>query len=216
LSHQFNDGNDAGTWTEVNSPDGTQHSNAASFTVTAAAPAITGVSPTSYPASNNSQTMLINGSNFQNGATVTFHDPQGNSYVRTPTFLSAGQLSHQFNDGNDAGTWTVFATNPDGQTSNTLSFTVTSSAPSVSGVSPTSYSVSNYSQSMTINGSNFQNGASVTFYDPQGNPYVRTPAFISSSQLSYQFNDGSDAGTWTVFVTNPGGVTSNTVSFTVK
>jgi len=217
LSYQFNDQSDSGNWSvKVNSPDGTQHSNAASFTVTAAAPAITGVSPTSYPASNNSQTMLINGSNFQNGATVTFHDPQGNSYVRTPTFLSAGQLSHQFNDGNDAGTWTVFATNPDGQTSNTLSFTVTSSAPSVSGVSPTSYSVSNYSQSMTINGSNFQNGASVTFYDPQGNPYVRTPAFISSSQLSYQFNDGSDAGTWTVFVTNPGGVTSNTVSFTVK
>jgi len=137
-----------------------------------------------------------------NGATVTFHDPQGNSYVRTPTFLSAGQLSHQFNDGNDAGTWTVFATNPDGQTSNTLSFTVTASAPSISNVSPASYQASYNSQTMSIYGGNFQNGATVTFHDPQGNSYVRTPTFLSAGQLSHQFNDGNDAGTWTVFATN--------------
>jgi hypothetical protein len=68
---------------------------------------------------------------------------------------------------------------------------------------------------MLINGSNFQSGATVTFHDPQGNPYVRTPTFVSSSQLSHSFNDGSDAGTWTVYVTNPGGKTSNTWSFSV-
>ena len=85
---------------------------------------ISGLSPSSYPASGSSQTMLINGSNFQSGATLTFHDPQGNAYVRTPTFVSSSQLSHSFNDGSDAGTWTVLVTNPNGQTSNTWSFTV--------------------------------------------------------------------------------------------
>jgi hypothetical protein len=53
-------------------------------------------------------------------------DPQGNSYPNKPdSFVSSSQLSLTFNNGNDAGTWTVFVTNPDSQTSNTWSFTVT-------------------------------------------------------------------------------------------
>jgi hypothetical protein len=41
-----------------------------------------------------------------------------------------------------------------------------------------------------------------------------TPTFVSSTQ-SNQFNGANDAGTWTVFVTNPGGQISSTWSFTV-
>jgi uncharacterized protein (TIGR03437 family) len=96
-------------------------------TVTAAAPApsLSGVSPSSYPANYNNQTMLVNGSNFQNGATLTFHDPQGNAYTNKPTtFISSNQLSAPFNNGNTPGTWTVFVTNPDGQVSGTVNFTV--------------------------------------------------------------------------------------------
>ena len=69
--------------------------------------------------------MLINGSNFQNGATLTFPDPQGNAYPgRATNFISSSQLSHPFNNGNDAGTWTVLVTNVNGQTSNTWAFAV--------------------------------------------------------------------------------------------
>jgi hypothetical protein len=42
-----------------------------------------------------------------------------------------------------------------------------------------------------------------------------TPTFVSSTQLSNQLNDASDAGTWTVFVTNPGGQIPSTWSFAV-
>src|SRR5437868_5477593 len=156
--------------------------------------------------------MLINGSNFQSNATITIHDPQNNPYVRTPTFVSSGQLSHQFNDGSDPGTWTVFVTNPDGQVSNTWSFSVRARvpAPAISNLSPPSYPSSGSSQTMLINGSNFLSlHAALPIY-PQNNPYVRTPTFVSSGQLSHQFNDGSDPGTWTVFVTNPDGQVSNT------
>src|SRR5439155_86866 len=98
------------------------------------------------------QTMLINGSNFVSGATLTFHDPQSNTYAgRGATFNSSSQLSHPFNNGNDAGTWTVFVVNPDGQTSNTWSFTVTAAAPSISGLSPSSYPASSSGQTMLIN-----------------------------------------------------------------
>ncbi len=112
--------------------------------------------------------------------------------------------------------WSVSASNSAGtSTPSTGVYFTVSVAPAISGLSPSSYPVSGSNQTMLINGSNFQSGATVTFHDPQGNPYVRTPTFVSSSQLSHSFNDGSDAGTWTVYVTNPGGKTSNTWSFSV-
>jgi hypothetical protein len=133
--------------------------------------------------------------------------PQGTAYTNKPTtFLSSSQLSAQFNNGNDPGNWTVFVTNPDSQTSNTVSFTVTATAPApaLSGVSPSSYPANNNNQTMLVNGSNFQSGATLTFHDPQGTAYTNKPTtFLSSSQLSAQFNNGNDPGNWTVFVTNP-------------
>jgi hypothetical protein len=91
-------------------------------------------------------------------------------------------------------------------------------APLISGLSPSSYVISGSNQAMSINGSNFVSGAALTFHDPQGNLYYGNPTkltFVSSSQIVYQFNDGSDAGTWAVFVTNPDGKTSNVWSFGV-
>jgi len=200
----------------ITSPSGTA---TGSFQVnTTPSPSITGLSPTSYSDSNSLQTMLINGANFQSQATLTFHDPQGNPYAgRATTFISGGELSHSFNDQNDPGTWTVFVTNPNGQTSNTFKFIVTAApAPSISELSPSLYSASSSSQTMVINGANFQNNATLTFHDPQGQAFPgRAATFISSSQLSCTFNDQNDAGTWTVFVVNADGSPSNTWSFTV-
>jgi hypothetical protein len=68
--------------------------------------------------------MVINGSNFASGATITYRDTHGTAYVRAPTFISSSQLSYSFNNGNDRGTWTVVVTNPNGQSSNTWSFSV--------------------------------------------------------------------------------------------
>jgi hypothetical protein len=92
-------------------------------------------------------------------------------------------------------------------------------APVVSGVSPTAYPVSNHNQAMTIDGSNFRSGASLTFVNPKG-MQIESAApkltFVSSSQLIYQFNNGGEwEGTWSVVVNNPGGQSSNPVSFTV-
>ena len=212
----------AHTWT-VEVLNGTLSSGQFTFQVIAppGQPSISGVSPTSYAGSNNNQTMTINGSNFQSGATLTFVPPEGGSIASTAsklTFVSSSQLSYQFNDGSDAGTWSVTVNNPGGQVSNSVSFTVTAGAPVISGVSPTSYAGSNNNQTMTINGSNFQSGATLTFVPPEGGTIASTASkltFVSSSQLSYQFNDGSDAGTWSVTVDNPGGQVSNSVSFTV-
>ena len=197
---------------------GTSAPSAGVYFTVQVAPVISGLSPSSYPSNNTTQPMLINGANFENGVTLTFYDPQNNVYSgRATTFVSSSQLSATFNNASDPGTWTVFVTNPNGQTSNTLSFSVTASAPTISSLSPSSYPSNNTNQSMLINGANFQSGATLTFQDPQNNIYSgRATTFVSSSQLSATFNDGSDPGTWTVFVTNPNGQTSNLFTFSVQ
>ena len=61
---------------------------------------------------------------------------------------------------------------------------------------------------MKIVGSNFQSGATLTFTDPEGASIASNAAkltFVSSSEIDYQFNDGSDAGTWSVRVNSSDG-----------
>jgi hypothetical protein len=78
------------------------------------------------PGSNSAQTLQIYGSNFLSGATLAYHDPQGNAYTgRSATFVNSGQLTDSaFNNANDGGTWTVAVVNPGGQSSSAFSFTV--------------------------------------------------------------------------------------------
>ena len=189
-----------------------------------APPSLSSVVPSSYPASGNNQTMTLNGSSFQNGATLTFVPPEGGTIASTAsklTFVSASQISYQFNDASDVGTWSVRVNNPDGQSSGSISFTVTAVVPppSLSSVVPSSYPASGNNQTMTLNGSSFQNGATLTFVPPEGGTIASTASkltFVSTSQISYQFNDASDAGTWSVRVNNPDGQSSASVNFSVN
>jgi hypothetical protein len=224
LSYQFNDLSDVGNWrVTVNSPDNTLHSNTVGFTVTATTPSISNVSPPSYPASNSNQPMAINGSNFLSGDTLTFVPPEGGTIPSTAsklTFVSSSQLSYQFNDLSDVGNWTVTVNSPDNTLhSNSVGFTVASTAPSISSVAPASYPASTSNQIMLINGSHFQNGDTLTFVPPEGGTIASNPlklTFVSSSQLSYQFNNARDIGNWSVTVNSPDNTQhSNTIGLTV-
>ncbi|HBB96669.1 MAG TPA: hypothetical protein DC054_14890 [Blastocatellia bacterium] len=227
LSYQLNNGGDHGTWTVmVRNPDG-QTSNVVSFmvTTTGQAPQITTLSPGSMPADSTiDQTLVINGGFFKDGASLIFDPPTGsniNSTASKLTFISSTRLSYQLNNGGDHGTWTVTVRNPDGQTSNAVSFTVTTTgqAPQITTLSPGSMAAdSTISQTLTINGGFFKDGASLIF-DPPTGPNINSTAskltFISSTRLSYELNNGGDAGMWTVMVRNPDGQTSNAASFRV-
>ena len=222
ISYQFNDGTDPGTWNvTVNNPDGGS-SGPANFQVTAASsPTISSISPSSYPSDNNNHAMAILGTNFQSGASLVFHDPQGNPYYSSPaklTFVSSSEIDYQFNDQSDPGTWNVTVNNPDGGASAPANFQVGVSSPIISSIAPSSYPADYSDHAMTVNGSGFQNGASLVFHDPQGKAYYSKSyklTFISSSQINYQFNDGSDAGTWNVAVNNPDGGSSGPANFQV-
>ena len=97
-------------------------------------PAITGVSPTSMPALSGNQTLMINGNNFKSGATLTFVTASGSTIASTAsklTFVSSGQISYLINNAGDAGSWTVQVNNPDGRSSGTAGFTVSSGTTSL-------------------------------------------------------------------------------------
>jgi uncharacterized repeat protein (TIGR03803 family) len=85
-------------------------------------PAITSVSPTSAIAGGPAFTLTVNGTNFVSGSVVDF-DGKG---APTTTFVSATQLTAAVPPSDIAieGNFNVTVTNPSGQTSNAVTFTV--------------------------------------------------------------------------------------------
>ncbi|MEP7000383.1 MAG: hypothetical protein ABI969_07875, partial [bacterium] len=80
--------------------------------------------------------------------------------------------------------------------------------PSITSITPSTYTTTTSLQTMNIAGSSFPRDATLTFVPPHG-PAIRSTAsrliYLSSSLLSYKFNSGGDAGSWTVTVDLPNG-----------
>ncbi len=91
--------------------------------------------------------------------------------------------------------------------------TVQTSAPTITGISPTSAIAGGGAFTLTVNGTNFVSGSTVDF-----NGNARATTFVSSTQLTAAIlaSDIATAGTFNVTVTNPGGGTSNLASFAVN
>jgi RHS repeat-associated protein len=187
-------------------------------------PTISNVSPSSYPPSSSNQTMTINGSNFQSGATLTFFPPEGGTIPSTAsklTFVSNSQISYQFNNANDIGTWSVSVNNPSGQSSNTVSFTVQSLAvPALTGYNwnTTPTDLQNFSGMITgtgfiVTGTRVffcVNGTNTCYEHPQAGIIVNNSNSLSVSNV----NLGS--GSYQVYVQTPGGSSNRSTAFTVS
>jgi hypothetical protein len=192
-------------------------------TGSAQSPSISNVSPSSMPASNSNQTLTINGSNFQSGATLIFDPPTGsniNSTASKLTLVSSSQLSYQLNNASDAGTWTVTVRNPDGQVSTPASFLVEAAPaakPVIYNVSPDPVMGANNVQPFTINGSGFVSGADITLKDIDKNETFpsRIPVSLSTTQIVLSTNFTSAASNWSVEVINPDGQSSGAHNFNV-
>ena len=226
ITYQINNDNDPGTWqVRVTNPDG-KTSGWSSFTVTAPAtpsPSITSVSPNPVTGSNSAQSFTINGSNFQSGPNVILRDKRtGETFSnRTISSFATNRIVVNPTFTTMAATWSVEVVSPDGKSTGQFNFTVNAPAtptPSISSVSPFSVPASSSDQALTISGSNFVSGATLTFDPPTGSDIASSASkltFVSSSQIRYQINNDNDAGTWRVRVTNPDGKLSGWANFTV-
>ena len=173
-----------------------------------------GTSPTTHPAASadipNSMITtdaLPSGTSIQRSRTLTIpaSTPAGTYYmwvvVDDVPNSTLGQ-SDQSNDYAPSNALTISASqNP---------------APKVSGVAPTPVPASTTAATLTINGVNFVQGATLIFYDPQKNQYLRSATFVNSGTLTHQFNNSGDVGSWNVLVQNPDGQQSGAYTFQVS
>src|SRR5205085_1054377 len=155
------------------------------------APTVSGISPTSGPIAGGAS-VTISGTGFAAGATVTLGGPSAtNVNVSSSTSITATMPAHA------AGLVNVVVTNTDAQSGTLVNGYTYTSAPTVTGVSPTSGSTSG-GTSVTISGTGFSAGAAVTFAGS-----AATNVNVSSSTSITATTSAHSAGVVNVVVTNP-------------
>ncbi len=168
-------------------------STGVSVTVASTAPTASGLTPTSGPSTGGTP-VTITGTNFVAGAKVTFGGTAGTAVaVNSATSISVTTPAHS------TGVVSVVVTNPNGQSATlTNAFTYTAPAPTIKSVSPTSGTRSG-GTTVTITGTNFVSGATVTFGGT-----AATVRSTSATSISVR-TPAHAAGTVSVVVTNPSG-----------
>ncbi len=190
-------------------------SNSATFTIVLA-PTITSTIPTYAVAGGPGFTVTVNGTGFVAGATVQLQ----NQNLAT-TFISSSQVTAFVPASAIGGPGQAILTviNPDGSNGGFDTFLIYPAGVNISSLDPPAltdamnapYPGSYPTLQMTVNGSGFANGAIVEW---NGSPVMTT--FVSFIQLTIWVPDTflDSPGTATVTVVS-GGVTSNTVTFTI-
>ena len=163
-------------------------STAVAVTVVGAPPSIASVSPTSGTTSGGTS-VTISGSGFVSGATVTFGGTAATVTALTATSITVTTPAHA------AGAVSVVVTDPSGQIA-TLANGFTYAAvvtPSISSISPTS-GTRNGGTTVTISGSNFVSGATVTFGGTKATVRSLSSGSISVSTPSHGTRNGQCRG----------------------
>jgi hypothetical protein len=174
-------------------------SNGVAFTITSSAPSITNLNPVSGPVGTS---VSITGTNFgtsQGTSTVTF-----NGTTATPTSWNAANIVVPVPAGATSGNVVVTVS---GVASNGANFSVTSTAPSITSLNPTSGAVAT---PITITGTNFgasQGTSTVTF-----NGTTATPTSWNAASIVVPVPAGATSGNVVVTVS---GVASSGVNFSV-
>src|SRR5262249_54025980 len=116
------------------------------------------------------------------------------------------------------GDWRAQWINPGNIAGNIFPFTVQGSGPIVTGTVPGSFVASNNPLTITINGSNFQNGLSVVLVPPGGGPITLSGSqvqFLGPNNVQIQATLNMP-GNGSITVVNPGNRSSNTFGFVVS
>lgn len=200
----------------VANPSQGSTSNAIPFEIDNPAPQLSSVSPTTVVVGGAGFTLSVTGSNFVSGSMIQWN---GNS--RPTTFVSSTQLTAAI-PANDLALPSasraqiaVFNPGPGGGFSSILSLAINNPQPQITSLSPSSLQAGAAPFTLTVNGSNLVQTASV-----QWNGTARATKFVSASQLSAAIpaGDVSAQGTAQISVFNPtpGGGTSSSLPFTIQ
>jgi hypothetical protein len=207
----------AGTYalTLVNSDGGT--TVVPNFVTISAAPTFTSVSPTSRGQGAVTQTLTVAGTNFVNGAKVSFSGI--GITVHSTSFVSATSLTVSVSIDTSAATGlrSLTITNPDsGFVTAPNAFTVTAS-PMFTSVSPSSRGQGAATQTLTVTGANFVNGAQVSFSGTGITVHSTTFNSATSLTVSVSVDSMAPATARSLTITNPdSGFVTASNAFTVN
>jgi hypothetical protein len=175
------------------------------FTVANKAPALTDASPSSVALSSPAFTLIVNGTDFVNGAVI-----QWNGTTLTPTtFVSATQLSASVAPVNfpAGGVYTVTVLNPSPPiggivSTNFVTVTVNNPQPALTGLLPSAAVQGTPAFTLTITGTA---GSFVTGTVASWNGSNRTTVFVSATQIQMGVlaSDLTTAAPASIIVTNP-------------
>ncbi|MDI1314812.1 IPT/TIG domain-containing protein [Prosthecobacter sp.] len=183
----------------VTTPGGTNAAN--SFYTYAAAPTVTGITPSGGPLSGGAS-VTITGTNFTGTSGVTLGGTAATGVsVVSSTSLTCTTPAHS------VGTASVLVTTPSGTNASNSLYTYVA-APTVTVIAPTSGSA-NGGTSVTITGTNFTGTTGVNF----GAAPATSVTVVSSTSITCTTPMGS-AGTASVLVTTPGGTNAGTSIYT--
>ena len=167
------------------------------------APGLDVLSPPAAPSGSGALTLIIAGVSFAPGATLAW-----NGAPLATTFVGGSELTATVPSGllASVGVNAVTVVNPDNQVSTALPFTVFQApAPVILGLKPGSALAGSPAFSLTVDGSGFLPGASVTW---NGSALVTTSVSASELTAAVPASDIAAVGSSTVQVVNPGGGTS--------
>ncbi len=184
----------------VTNPDTQSATATGGFTYIGPSPTITSLNPTSGTVLGGT-TVTITGTNFATGATVLF-----GTNVGTVTSVTSMQILVISPAGSSIGPATVTVTNPGGGSGSlTNSYNYLGSPPTITGINPAT-GASTGGTTVTITGTNFYPGATVTF-----GSVVATPSSITSTQIVVTTPSVSPVlGPTNVTVTNVDGQSTTT------
>ncbi|MEX2555257.1 MAG: hypothetical protein WEB06_06465 [Actinomycetota bacterium] len=173
------------------------------FTITASDPEVTSASPASRGQGATDQDIAINGSDFAMGASVSFSGT--GITVNSTTFVDSTELTANITIAGDAttGLRDITVTNTDGKTGSCTGCFTVNAGPTVSGANPSSRGQGATSQSITITGTGFVNGAAVTFSGT--GITVNSTTFVGATTLTANITISGTAATGArdITVTNP-------------
>jgi hypothetical protein len=180
----------------VSNPGGQSGGLASAFTYIAP-PTVTSVSPSTGPTAGGTA-VTITGTNFASGATVMFGGTAAtNVAVTNSTTITATTPAHA------VGAVTVTVTNSNGLSGSLATGFAYVAPPTVTSVSPSSGSTAG-GTAVTVTGTNFVAGATVTF----GSAAASNVVVVSGTQITATTPAGT-TGAVTVTVTNPGSQSGN-------
>jgi len=169
------------------------------------------LNPNTAPAGSPDTTMVITGTGFVPGSTVSF-----GGIILTPTSITSTSIAVTIPQTylTNPGIVQVSVTNPGGGSSGQLPFTITSSTgPTITNLNPNSATQNGPTFDMVVTGTNFVDGAKVYW-----GTTPLTTTFGSSTSLTATVPASllSTSGSFDITVTNPDNGTSGPATFTVS